>query len=102
MWIYLIRSERVISKHATRRRDDVLNSQVRQDDVLSSPSKAGNQGGTYITWTMVIPLPDKWKEARNYTLWQVVECESSEHEDVDVLVDADRIVLGSIWKYEES
>lgn len=93
MWIYLISSEHVISKHATLRQDDVLNN---------SPSKAGNQVGTYISWTMVIPLPDKWKEARNYTLWQVVECESSEHEDVDVLVDADRIVLGSIWKYEES
>ena len=93
MWIYLISSERVISKHATVRQDEVLNN---------SPSKAGNQGGMCITWTMVIPFPDKWKEARNYTLWQVVECESSEHEDVDVLVDADRIVLGSIWKYEES
>ena len=58
MWIYLISSERVISKHATVRQDEVLNN---------SRSKAGNQGGTCITWTMVIPFPDKWKEARNYT-----------------------------------
>lgn len=42
------------------------------------------------------------KEGGNYTLWQVVGCESSEHEEVDILVDADKTVFGSIWKYEGS